>query len=448
MGTVMTRVSIVAVAAAVVLFFVARARSDGANDTLAASWHRAWDPEQGKAVVISEAATSPASETHVGMIHGRVTMDDGTVYEGRLRWGGDEEALWSNYFNGVKAVNPWAEYVPDVQRRGVEIFGIELGRGRSHASLGRPFMARFGDIARIEPKGREFRVTMRSGTVFLLDRYAADDLADGVRVWDARSGVVDIGEWAIRSIELLPAPEGAGAQPLHGTVRTRGGDFTGLVQWNRKATLGSDELRGRADGENVGLRFGDVRSIARAGESARVTMLDGSEIGLAGARGLPFAGGGIYVDDARYGRVLVSWGAFERLDFHPGAAPPAYGDFTPGRALTGTVVTRSDRRLSGRLVYDLDESETNETLDAPRQGVDYTIPFALIASVDLRGPENGSDRPTSLILRTGERLELERSGDLGEGNGGLLVFVEGVERPEYVPWSEVARIEFARPPSS
>jgi hypothetical protein len=27
----------------------------------------------------------------------------------------------------------------------------------------------------------------------------------------------------------------------------------------------------------------------------------------------------------------------------------------------------------------LDESETTETLDAPSQGVDYTIPFGLIA---------------------------------------------------------------------
>jgi hypothetical protein len=309
-------------------------------------------------------------------------------------------------------------------------------------------MARFGDIARIEPKGREFLVTMRSGTVFVLARYAADDLADGLRVWDARKGVVDIGEWAIRSIELLPAPEGAGAQPLHGTVRTRGGDFRGLIQWNRKAALGSDELRGRADGEDIGVRFADVRSIVRAGESAHVTMLDGSEIGLAGASGLPLASGGIYVDDARYGRVLVSWDAFERLDFHPGATPPAYGDFTPGRALTGTVVTRSHRRLSGRLVYDLDESETTETLDAPRQGVDYTIPFSLIASVELPGAEERAARPASVILRSGETLELERSGDLWEGNGGVLIFVEGVERPEYVPWSEVARIEFARPPSS
>jgi len=36
-----------------------------------------------------------------------------------------------------------------------------------------------------------------------------------------------------------------------------------------------------------------------------------------------------------------------------------------GRPLTGKVITRSGRRLAGRLVYDLDESETTETLDAP-----------------------------------------------------------------------------------
>lgn len=94
---------------------------------------------------------------------------------------------------------------------------------------------------------------------------------------------------------------------------------------------------------------------------------------------------GIYVDDPRYGRVLVSWGAFERIDFSAGGSGPAYNDFAWGRPLTASVTTRGGRRLTGRLVYDLDESETTETLDAPSQGVDYTIPSA------------GSPRSRSLV---------------------------------------------------
>ena len=98
------------------------------------------------------------------------------------------------------------------------------------------------------------------------------------------------------------------------------------------------------------------------------------------------------MDDRRYGRVLVSWDAFERVDFSPGGSGPAYDDFPPGRPLTGGVTTRAGRRLAGRLVYDLDESETTETLDAPSQGVDYTIPFGLIASIVLPGPRRARRR--------------------------------------------------------
>ena len=140
-------------------------------------------------------------------------------------------------------------------------------------------MARFGDIARIEPKGRDLRVTLKSGTMFHLDLYAADDFADGVRVWDGRRGVVDLDEGQIRTIELLPTGRpGTAPDRLHGTVRTRGGDFTGFIQWNREKGVGSDELYGHtADGE-LSLRFDTVRSIARnSSDSSLVTLLDGRE---------------------------------------------------------------------------------------------------------------------------------------------------------------------------
>ena len=60
--------------------------------------------------------------THEGLLYGRITTDDGAIYEGRLRWGGDEEALWSNYFNGFKDVNPWVAHAP-VERlpNGIEL---------------------------------------------------------------------------------------------------------------------------------------------------------------------------------------------------------------------------------------------------------------------------------------------------------------------------------------
>jgi hypothetical protein len=506
----------------------------------------------------------PASETHAGFLYGRVTTDDGETYEGRLRFGGDEEAFWGDYFNGFKDENPWAAHVPPdrlpTKRHEIEVFGIELWHVDSQLDLGRPFMARFGDIARIEARDRDIRVSLKSGTVFDLDRFAADDLADGVRVWDTTRGVVDLGEWRIRTIELLPefspsavpnglqaaAPSpGAAAERLHGTVRTRQGEFTGFIQWNREKGVGTDELAGHtgdrvgldelnddtadrvvleeldghtadrvgleeldghtgdrvgldelnddtadrdglheldghtADGE-ISLRFDTIRSIERrARGSSLVTLRDGREIVLSGTSDVGPGNRGMYVDDPRYGRVLIGWDAFERVDFSPGGSGPGYADFPQGRPLTGSVTTRAGRRLAGRLVYDLDESETTETLDAPSRGVHYTIPFGLIASLvppgrDERGAdhaaesgvegstESGAERSTEsrakrfaesgakrarVTLHSGEVLQLEPSGDLGEGNAGMLIFTGGRDRPEYVPWADVERVEFDRPPA-
>ena len=397
----------------------------------------------------SAGETHPPGETHQGFLYGRITTVEGATYEGRLRWGGDQEAFWGDYFNGSKRENRWLAHVqPErlpMEARPVKLFGIQLGQKEVRSEVRRQLMARFGELARIEARGREVRVTLKSGTVFDLDRLDASDLDDGVRVWDGRRGVVDLDSLRIRTIELLPTPAlGAAPYRLHGTVRTRHGDFTGFIQWNREECLGADELDGHAADGRHNLRFDTIRSIARRSrDSSLVTLLDGREIVLSGTAEVSDDNRGIYVDDRRYGRVVVSADAFERADFSPGGSGPAYGDFPPGRPLAGSVATRDGRRLAGRLVYDLDESESTDTLDGSSQGVDYILPFGLIASIVLPGPEE----PVRVTLQNGEELQLERTGDLGQGNAGMLIFVDGRQRPEYVPWADVGQVDLDRPPT-
>jgi hypothetical protein len=408
---------------------------------------------------ISPASTAPAAtaaeEVHPSFLYGRITTIDDVTYEGRLRWGGGEEAFWGDYFNGAKKENPWVAHVPPgrlpKQRRPIEIFGIEIAHRERPMNLDRLFMARFGDITHIEASGRDVRVTLKSGTVFDLDRFSASDFDDGVRVWDATRGVADLDSLRIRAIELLPTPR-AGAVPdrLHGTVRTRQGDtFTGFVQWDREECLGSDQFAGHTAGGERSIRFDTIRSIARRSkDSSQVTLRDGREIELSGTRAAGQGNRGVYVDDARYGRVLVSWDAFERLEFSPGGSGPAYGDFPTGRPLTGTVTTRDRRRLAGRLVYDLDESEITETLDAPSDGVDYTIPLGLIASIVLPRPEERVAQRARVILHSRKELQLEGAGDLGQGNAGMLIFIDGRQQPEYVPWTDVEQVTLDNPPAT
>jgi hypothetical protein len=388
-------------------------------------------------VVLDAPPPLAAVEAGQGFLFGRVTTVDGATYEGRLRWGDGAEAFWGDTFNGAKSENVWARLVAPErlprERKPFSIFGVELARRERPSDLGRPFMARFGDISRVEARGNEVRVTLKNGAVFNLDRFAASDFDDGVRVWDAERGLVDLDSGRIRSIEFRPTPLLEGApRRLYGTVRARRGEFTGFIQWNRTQCVGTDELRGRTDDGEIGLRFDSIQSIERSGEDSVVRLRDGREIRL-----VEILGGaghrGVYVDDPRYGRVLVSWNAFERLELSPAGSGPAFDQFPPGEPIWGTVTDRTGRQLSGRLVYDLDESESTETLDAPLEGVDYMIPFGSVASIETASG--------SVTLRGGELLQLESGGDLGEANAGVLVFVEGQERPEYLPWVEIERID-------
>jgi hypothetical protein len=389
----------------------------------------------------------PAEVAQQGFLYGRVTTADDRTYEGRLRFGGDDEAFWDDAFNAAKDGNPWATLVPPDQltaRRSVEVFGVEIPLGEEQIDLDRPFMARFGDIARIEVHGTKIQVVLKNGTELDLDRMGADDLGDGLRLWDVRGVVVDLEERDIRIIELMPTARIDDApNRLHGTVRTQQGEaFTGFIQWEWGKSVGTDELRGRtSDGERV-LPFDAIASIVRNEDGgARVGLLDGDGLALSGTRDTGDGHRGISVEDPRFGRVRVTWDAFARVTFHPGDASPAYGDFPPGRPLTGSVTTHDGRRLAGRLVYDLDESLTTDMLDAPDQGVHFAIPFGLIAQII--PPVVGES--TVVILHNGEARLLESTDDLGPGNAGMLVFAGEEAPPEHVRWSDVISVSFDRP---
>jgi hypothetical protein len=399
-----------------------------------------------RATTPGERAAPPADLR--GFLYGRVAAADGAVYEGRLRWGGGEEAFWSDTFNGVEPDNPWVALVPPerrpTERDAVEIFGLTVFDRERPLDLARPFLARFGDLVRIEAEGREVRVTTKGGTTVVLDRLEASDFDDGLRVWDLAKGVVDLDSTAIRAVELLPTGRvDEPAARLYGTVHADGRELTGFVRWNREEGLGSDQLDGHSGGWRVALRYDEIRAIERLpGKGARVTRRDGDVLEITDSQEVGEENRGLFVDDPRYGRVLVYWRVFERVDFADppgGGSGPGYDDFPPGRPLAGAVTTRDGSRLAGRLVYDLDESETTETLDASTGSVSYNLPFELVAAIV---PASDGEPNARVTLRSGEELRLAPTGDLGERHAGLLVFAAGEAPPEYVAWSEVARIEF------
>ena len=452
----------VALAAAAALAFLAVAAYralDRGRERAAGPPSAPREPRAAAGIPAPARTHGPPATTH-GFLYGRITTVDGTTYQGRLRWGADQEAFWSGSFNGYKHENPWVGFVPPErrleERRPFEIFGIRFGNGE--LPYARQFMVRFGDVRRIEVGRHDVQVTLKSGTVWNLSRYSANELDDGVRVWDREKGIVDLTasvetQWfardhdrRIRTIEFLPTPPlGEAPYRLHGTVRTREGDFTGFVQWDRDDCVGSDELEGRVAGSEVGLRFDTIRSIARESrDSARVTLLDGRELVLAHDEEVGSGIRGIYVDDPRFGRVTIGWGTFERLELTAGGSGLGYADIPPGRPFTGSVITRDGRRLAGRVVYDLDESETTDSLDAESNGIHYSIPFDLIAAVEpLPLAADGAHR-VKVVLHDGEELELEGSDDVGREQGSVLVLTDAGESAEYVAWDQVQRIDLER----
>jgi hypothetical protein len=92
-------------AVVIILVFVAFVQTRWALEQYVGRGSSTSAPPVGPRAAISPApipSNGPAEEANQDFLYGRVTTDDGATYEGRLRFGGDEEAFWGNYFNGVR----------------------------------------------------------------------------------------------------------------------------------------------------------------------------------------------------------------------------------------------------------------------------------------------------------------------------------------------------------
>lgn len=409
--------------------------------------------------IVAPRSNAPASDTASSiapgaptvlvpdLIYGRVATLTGTTYEGRLRWNRTEEATWDDEFNGYKETNPWADFVPALQeqkRRAVKIFGFELGSRDRAGRLTRPYVARFGDLARIDVTFSTITVTPKNGNATALRRSSASDIDDGLRVWTRDGAVVDLDSSVLTRLEFLstqPLP-GAPAR-LWGAVQAGEQTFTGFVAWNRDDGLATDTLDGRTSDGPRSLPYSRIRTIERRGtDRVTVTLTDGSTMVLGGTQKSGTDNRGVMINDQTFGRVHVPWQAFQRLDLTEPPSHRSFDSFAPGRPLTATVSTEDGGRVSGRLVFDLDESETTDLLDASARSIDYSIPFDRIVAIEPRRPQPDGSTRTTVRLSTGVALDLEPTGDLTGRNGGLLVWSDEAAPPQHIAWAAVRSIAF------
>ena len=283
---------------------------------------------------------------------------------------------------------------------------------------------------------------LKNGTELPIDG-GSNDLGGKIHIWDQEIGEVDIRWKNIETIEMLPTPKDlqVDAKRLYGTVESRRGEFKGFIQWDQDECLSTDKLDGESRDGEMSIEMGKIRSIERhTSDSSRVVLKTGREMVLEDSNDVDSDNRGIFVEDERYGRVLVEWDAFERLDFSdPDTSGPRYQDFAPAKSLSGKVIDEHGKVHEGRIVYDLDESETWEILDGDQRDINYHIPFGLVASII---PDTHDS--SVVVLKSGEKIELEDSADVGGAHDGVLILDADEDRSVYVAWNDVKRIDFDR----
>jgi len=376
-----------------------------------------------------------------GYIYGTVETTSDHSYTGLLRWG-TEETFWNDLFNSSKSDLPYLEeHRKESRRRSrIKILGITVGYRWDDYSGSRMFIARFGDIREIEVfRGEKIKVTMKDGSVYSMNG-GSNDVGATVTVQDDSLGAVKLDWGKIRRVTFKPTP--AGLEPpayrLYGKLTTKEETFEGYIQWDIQECVSTDKLDGESDDGDMSIEMGRIRAIEKRNRDGSLIVLkDGREFVLEDTNDVDSSLRGIHVDDPRFGRVKVSWEAFERVEFqevdHSGRG---YADYPPAKRLRGRVTDYDDKTHPGELVFDLDETAGWELLNGSLHDVEYFIPFDMLRSI-----EPTRDDGAAIVLTTGFETVLYDGQDVSESNDGVVVVREN-GRETYFAWDEIKRVDF------
>lgn len=396
-------------------------------------------------ILILGAGTFLFAEGDEGYIYGKITLENGNVYQGVIRWG-DEEAFWDDMFNSTKYDDVFDHY--NISYRDVKSIDDEVTRKRRRRfwewddnNLIHTFKCRFGDIKMLRLRGsKSVLVTFKNGDELRISG-GSNDIGANIYIIDEELDEVKLKWNRIQTIEFMPTPKKLDytfGEPLYGTVETIGGQFQGFIQWDEDETLSIDVLDGESEDGDIEIRFDKIRSIERHRRGALVTLKSGREIYLTGTNDVNKDNNGVVVKDPRYGRVIISWREFKKITFKDDVegSGPAYDDFKVPKLLKGTVTYGGSDSVTGRIIYDLDEGLDLEILEGKLDGVEYMIPFAMIKQII---PERrwGSE----IVLRSGEKLELEDAQDVDDDNDGILIW-SAEDDVRYIHWDRIQEIQF------
>ena len=399
------------------------------------------------AFVLSTLDSSIKKNDNSQFIYGKITTLDNDVYEGQIRWG-KEEAFWFDFFNSTKPKNDnlkWLsrEEVKELNAHNYEVnnngwnkvFKNTWSSGSDHTHV---FACQFGDIKKITVKRKQkVRVEFKNGEHYDLDG-GSNDIGETIQINDKDLGNIKLKWDRVHQIEFMSTPSSLVSrygEPLYGKVKTHSGLFEGYLQWDHDERLSLDELNGNNEDGEMDIEFGKIKSIRKNFRGSDVTLMSGRSLHLKGSNDVNGENRGIIVNTPNYGRIDIPWDEFIEVNF--GAAPSnislKYEDYQGGANLRATVETIDGDKISGFIIYDLDETFQLEILNGKTDNIEYFIPFSALKSIT---PQN---RKESLIkLTNGEEVVLSDKVDVNESNDGLLI-KKGKES-QYISWAKIEKI--------
>jgi len=247
------------------------------------------------------------------------------------------------------------------------------------------FKIRFGDIDRLQVMADEkVEVTLRNGQTIEVKNGANADVNRNIVLFDPQFGQLELPWKEIESIDFRAAPSAmrsAVGEPLYAKLLTTNGELEGFITWDREECVDRDLLGGKDNGIDIEIEFGKVSRIKAEADGSLVTLKNGQEIFLNKHPDVSASNRGIQVKTRDQGVITIEWAYFISIDFlRPKYASSSYSSFRTPKYLQASVVTTSGS-ISGRMVYDLDETWDIELLDGGNAGFHYYLPFFLIKTI-------------------------------------------------------------------
>ncbi len=379
-----------------------------------------------------------------GRICGVVQTRDGETFEGPIRWD-KNEAFWDDMLDATKKRE--GRYGEGRRReRHISIFGLKItwdeDRGNDKATSG----IQFGYIKTLERRSRNRAILELKDGERITFYGSGTDVGSGVReilIDDPREGEVELDWDDLDMIEFAECDPEKITRPetrLYGEVETRRGDkFKGFICWDMDELFYSDILDGEERHRNRKIPFGKIEAIERrSSSSARVYLRNGDKMKLSGTNDVDNGNRGIVILDRDFGRVVVEWDDFDRLEFLDGGDKylPRYDDFEKTRPLYGVLYDEDGDSYEGFIRWDDDETYSWELLDGEYRGVEVDVEFAQIAKI-----EKVSSRSCRVTTKSGNSFKLSGTNDVNNDNKGIFVTTEDGERIE-LDWYDFDKVIF------